>query len=467
MPENRNLIAAVPILIVDDEESLRDSIGQILSREGYSPKAAASARAGLSLFNKEPFALVLLDLRLPDGDGLDVLRQMKEASAETPVIVITGFGSIEIAVEAIKLGAFEFLTKPFTPEELRVAAKKALRSRSLLLENIVLRRELKAQGEYDRVVGESPAMRGVLHLIAQAARTDSPVLITGESGTGKELVARDIHRKSPRHFGPFVAVDCGSLTEPLLEDDLFGHAKGAFPGALEAKHGRFELAQGGTIFFDQVTAVGPALQAKLFRALQDREVRRIGHARTVKIDARPIASSNFTLAPAVGRGLFREDLYYRLSVIPIALLPLRERKEDIPPLVDHFLLKSSRKAGKVVTSISPRARSALCDYDWPGNVRELENTIERAVVMCRGKEIELEDIVSHGIGLGVPALSWPGEGHRRLADVEKTYVRAVLEDMKGNKGRAALVLGIDRKTLWAKLKKYGLNGGTDHDQNTG
>ena len=466
MSNNRNLSEAVPILVVDDEESMRDSIGQILSREGYSPKAAASARAGLSLFNREPFDLVFLDLRLPDGDGLDVLRQMKEASPETPVIVITAFGSIETAVEAIKLGAFEFLTKPFTPEELRVAAKKGLRSRSLVLENIGLRRELKALGEYDRVVGESPAMRRVLHLIAQAARTDSPVLITGESGTGKELVARDIHRQSPRHSGPFVAVDCGSLAEPLLEDDLFGHTKGAFPGAQEAKHGRFELAHGGTIFFDQVTAVGPALQSKLFRALQGREVKRLGHARTVKIDVRPIASSNFNLAQAVGRGAFREDLFYRLSVVPIHLLPLRERKEDIPSLIEHFLLKSSRKTGRVVTSISARALASLCDYDWPGNVRELENTVERAMVMCRGKEIELEDIVSHGIGLGVPALTWAGGKYRRLADVEKAYIRAVLEDMKGNKGRAALALGIDRKTLWAKLKKYGLKGGTDHDQDT-
>jgi len=446
------------ILIVDDEEAVRDSMSQILTREGYLPKSSRSARTGLNIFNRETFELVFLDLRLPDEDGLSVLRQMKEASPETPVIVITAYGSIEIAVEAIKLGAFEFLTKPFTPDELRVVAKKALKSRTMILENIRLRRELKAHGEFDKVVGRSAPMRRVLQLVVQACCTDSPVLVTGESGTGKELIAREIHRRSPRQFGPFVAVECGSLAGPLLEDDLFGHIKGAFPGAQETRHGRFELANGGTIFFDGVSNISLPIQSKLFRAAQEREVTRLGHSRPIKIDVRLITSSSVNLAQEVKRGTFREDLFYRLSVVPIHLPPLRERKDDVPPLVEHFLQKYSRKAGKVVSLISARALAALSDYDWPGNVRELENTIERAVVLCRGSEIEVADIASHGISLGIPAPTWAAGKNKTLTDLEKDYIQTVLRDQKGNRGRTAMILGIDRKTLWAKLKKYGLEG---------
>jgi len=412
----------------------------------------------LTRFNKETFELVFLDVRLPDGDGLSVLRQMKEASPETPVIVITAFGSIETAVEAIKLGAFEFLTKPFTPEELRVVTKKALRARTMVLENILLRRELKAYGEFDKVVGRSQPMQQILRLISQASRTDSPVLLTGETGTGKELVAREIHQRSPRHAGPFVAVDCGSLPELSLDDELFGHVKGAFPGAQETKHGRFELAHGGTIFFDNVSQIGPALQGKLFRAIQEREVTRLGHSRPITVDARFMASASVNLAQAVSRGAFREDLFYRLSVVPIHLPPLRERKDDVPPLVEHFLQKYSRKAGKVVSAISRQALTALQEYDWPGNVRELENTVERAVVLCRGQEIEVADIISHGISLGVPPSAWSGGIFKTLTEIERNYIMAVLSETDGNKGRTARVLGIDRKTLWAKLKKYGLEG---------
>ena len=452
------MTAAAHILIIDDEEAVRDSMGQTLTREGYLPQSCRGARAGMSLFNREAFELVFLDLRLPDGDGLAVLRQMKEASPETPVIVITAYGSIEIAVEAIKLGAFEFLTKPFTPDELRVITKKALKSRTMILENIRLRRELKVRGEFDKIVGQSRLMRQVLQIVVQASATDSPVLVTGESGTGKELVAREIHRRSPRQFGPFVAVDCGSLAGPLLEDDLFGHIKGAFPGAQEARHGRFELAAGGTIFFDGVSHIGLPLQSKLFRAAQEREVTRLGHSRPIQVDVRIVASSSVNLAQEVNRGVFREDLFYRLSVVPIHLPPLRDRKDDIPPLADHFLQKYSRKAGKLVTTISPRALAALGDYDWPGNVRELENTIERAVVLCRGREITAEDVASRGVSLGIPAPNWTAGKFQTLADLEKDYVRSVFRDQKGNRGRTALILGIDRKTLWAKLKKFSLEG---------
>jgi two-component system, NtrC family, response regulator HydG len=446
------------VLIVDDEESMRDSMSQTLGRAGYAVTAVATGRSGLARFNKETYELVFLDLRLPDGQGLSVLRQMKEASPETPVIVITAFGSIEIAVEAIKLGAFEFLTKPFTPEELRVVTQKALKSRTMVLENILLRSELKAYGEFGKVVGQSQPMQQVLLLVSQASRTDSPVLLTGETGTGKELIAREIHQLSPRHFGPFVAVDSGSLPEPSLEDELFGHVKGAFPGAQETKHGRFELAHGGTIFFDSVSQISPALQGKLFRAIQERAVTRLGHSRPITVDARIMASARVNLAQAVSRGLFREDLFYRMSVVPIHLPPLRERIDDIPLLVEHFLQKYSRKAGRVVTTISRRALTALQEYDWPGNVRELENTIERAVVLCRGQEVDVADVISHGISLGVPPSAWSGGKFKTLAEIEKNYITAVLSETDGNKGRTAMILGIDRKTLWAKLKKYGLEG---------
>lgn len=446
------------VLIIDDEGSMRDSISQVLAGEGYAPSGAATARAGLALFNRESFELVFLDLRLPDGDGLKVLRQIKEASPETPVIVITAYGSIDVAVEAIKLGAFEFLTKPFTPEELRVATRKALKSRSLVLENILLRRELKAHRQFDKIVGSGPSMRQVLHLISQAGSTDSPVLLTGESGTGKELAAREIHRLSARHHGPFVPVDCGGLGTPLLEDDLFGHIKGAFPGAQEAKIGRFELANGGTVFFDSVEQVGLPLQPKILRVVQDREVTRIGHSRSIKVNVRAIASTGVNLAQAVNQGTFRTDLFYRLSVVPIHLPPLRERKDDIPALVAHFLEKYGRRAGGPVPEISRRALLALREYDWPGNIRELENTIERAVALCGGREIDVPHVLSRDLGPGVPAQSWAGGASATLADVEKGHIETVLREQGGNKGRTATILGIDRKTLWTKLKKYNLEG---------
>jgi DNA-binding NtrC family response regulator len=446
------------VLIIDDEESMRDSIRQVLAGEGFAPRGAATARAGLALFNREHFELVFLDLRLPDDDGLNVLRQIKEASPETPVIVITAYGSIEVAVEAIKFGAFEFLTKPFTPEELRVATKKALKSRSLVLENILLRRELKAHRQFDEIVGSSPPMRQVLQLISQAGSTDSPVLLTGESGTGKELAAREIHRLSARHNGPFVPVDCGGLGTPLLEDDLFGHIKGAFPGAQEAKIGRFELASGGTVFFDGVEQVGLPLQPRILRVVQDGEVTRIGDSRPIRINVRTIASTSVNLAQAVSQGAFRTDLFYRLSVVPIHLPPLRERKEDIPALVEHFLEKYGRRAGRPVPEISRRALLALREYDWPGNVRELENTMERALTLCNGQEIDLPHVLRRDLGPGVPARSWAGGASATLAEVEKGYIETVLTEQNGNKGRTAAILGIDRKTLWAKLKRYNLEG---------
>jgi DNA-binding NtrC family response regulator len=453
-----NMNSAPQILIVDDEDSLRDSMSQVLRKEGAHPHGAARGEDALALFNRETFEAVFLDLRLPDIDGLTVLRQIRETSPETPVIIITAYGSIDSAVEAIKLGAFEYLTKPFTPDELRLVTQKALKSRTMILENIRLRGELRVRKESRAIIGQSKALRQVFDTIAMVSPTDSAVLITGESGTGKELIAREIHGRSPRHAAPFIAVDCGFLAEPILENELFGYAKGTFPGAQETRHGQFELAGGGTIFLDEIANASPQIQGKILRTIQERGVVRRGSSRPIKIDVRLISASGINLAQAVSRGVFREDLFYRLNVVPIHIPPLRERKDDIPLLVEHFLPKYSRKAGKTVTRISTRAMLALTEYDWPGNVRELENTIERAVVLTRNDGIDIEDIVSHGISLGIPALTWAGGKFKLLSEIEKEYIRAVLRDQRGNKGRTARILGIDRKTLWAKIKKYGLEG---------
>jgi len=450
----------IGILIIDDDEAIRDSLSQVLKKEGYLVKEAKEGKGGLTLFNKEPFHVVFLDLKLPGVNGMDILGQIKETSPETPVIIITAYASIESAVEAIKRGAFDYMAKPFTPEELRVITKKALEGRKILFENIYLRSELKAKSEFDMVVGKSQVMKEVLDIVRRVSPTESTVLITGESGTGKELIAREIHNHSLRHNAPFVVVDCGALVETLFESELFGHVKGSFTGAHETKHGRFEVADGGTIFFDEISNISLNIQAKLLRVIQEREVTRIGSSKPIKVDVRILAATNENLAELVPKGKFREDLFYRLSVVPIDLPNLRERKEDIPLLVEHFLQKYNKRAKKNIETISPRAIKALTEYDWPGNVRELENTIERAVVLSKGNGIDIEDLMYHGISASPSLLSLAGGNYRTLDEIEKEYVRAVLRAQYGNKSRTAKILGIDRKTLWAKIKKYGIRGQT-------
>jgi two-component system response regulator HydG len=440
------------ILVIDDEASIRDSMTQVLGKEGYRVRSAGSGREGLNLFGTESFQVVFVDLKLPDKTGLEVLSQIKEAGQETPVIIITGYASIESAVEAMKRGAFDYMTKPFTPEEVRIITRKALESRRLLFENLSLRRELEAKTEFELVVGKSRAIAQVLDVVRRVSPTESTILITGESGTGKELIAREIHRHSLRRNSSFVVVDCGALVETLFESELFGHVRGSFTGAHETKHGRFEVAEGGTIFFDEISNIGLNIQAKLLRAIQEREINRIGSSKPIKVDARILAATNEDLAEAVKKGKFREDLFYRLSVVPIRLPPLRERKEDISLLVDHFLQKYNKRAKKKITTVSQRALEALKEYEWPGNIRELENTIERAVVLSQHDGIELEDLMYHGISAG---LTLPGK-LKTLEDMEKEYIRAVLRAHHGNRTRAAEVLSIDRKTLWAKIKKYNI-----------
>jgi len=446
----------IQILIIDDDDAIRDSMRQVLKKEGYQIRDSKDGQEGLALFQKESFHLVFLDLKLPGVNGLHVLRQMKYASPETPIVIITGFGTIESAVDAMKIGAFDYMSKPFTPEGLRLSVRKALDGRKMTLENLYLRSELKAKSEFDMVVGTSRAMQKVLDVISQVSPTETTVLITGESGTGKELIAREIHNHSLRHDAPFVVVDCGALVETLFESELFGHVKGSFTGAHETKHGRFEVADGGTIFFDEISNISLNIQAKLLRVIQEREVTRIGSTRPIKLDIRILAATNENLAHTVAKGTFREDLFYRLSVVPILLPPLRERKEDIPPLAEHFLRKYNKKAKKNITDISPRAMKALTDYDWPGNIRELENTIERAVVLSKGNGIDLEDIMYHGISAASSAFSYADGKFKPLEDVEKEYIQTVLRDHHGNRSKTAKILKIDRKTLWAKIKKYKL-----------
>jgi DNA-binding NtrC family response regulator len=442
------------ILIIDDDAAILDSCSQVLKKEGYAVKGARDGNEGLKLFKEEFFHIVLLDLKLPDLDGMEILSRIKEENPGTHVIIITGYATVESAVDAMKRGAFNYLSKPFSPEELRIVTRKALKNREIYFENIYLREELEKQVEFDMVIGKSKAMEKVLDIVRRISSSESTVLISGESGTGKELLAREIHNHSPRKNAPFVVVDCGALVETLFESELFGHVKGSFTGAHETKHGRFEIASGGTIFLDEISNISLNIQAKLLRVIQEREITRVGSTKPIKIDVRILAATNENLADLVKKEKFREDLFYRLSVVPLHIPPLRERKEDIPFLVEHFLQKYNKTARKTINSISPAVNKALTEYDWPGNIRELENTIERAVVLSKGTELELENLVYHGITSTSSWLHPVGGKYKTLEDIEKEYIKSLLQDQHGNKSKTAKILGIDRKTLTAKTKKY-------------
>lgn len=446
----------IRILIIDDEEAMRDSCTQVLEREGYIVESALSGQEGWEIYQKNDYHVILLDLKLPGLDGVQVLSRIVDTGKNTPVIIITGFASIESAVNTIKIGAFDYLAKPFSPLELRVVVQKALDSIKKHRLSAERREKVREFAPLAMVTGNSPAMENVLDIVKRVSPTDSTVLITGESGTGKELLATEIHRHSSRSDSPFVVVDCGALVETLFESELFGHVKGSFTGAHVTKHGRFEVANGGTIFLDEISNISLNIQAKLLRAIQEREVTRIGSSEPIKVDVRILAATNESLSDCVRHGKFREDLFYRLSVVPIHLPALRERKEDIPILIDHFLKKFSRKTGQETKTISSNVKKALQEYAWPGNIRELENTIERAVVLSRKTEIELEDLIYHGIGSGLH-LARPEDGrYKPLDDLEKEYIKVVLQSQYGNRSKTAKILGIDRKTLLAKIKKYHL-----------
>ena len=443
------------VLVIDDEEVMRDSCSQVLSKVGHEVATAGNGEEGLSRIHAESFDLVLLDLRMPGIDGMEVLKKLQELNPETAVVVITGHATVESAVEAMKLGAYDFLPKPFTPDTLRAVAARALEQRELRLENVLLREEIEASVGADPILGESVPMQEIKDLIRKVAPTDSTVLITGESGTGKELVARSIHRHSIRRNKPFIVVDCGALVESLFESELFGHVKGAFTGAVVSRPGRLELANNGTVFLDEIGNISLSIQTKILRAIQEREVTRVGGTQVMKIDVRIIAATNKDLYRAVVEGGFREDLFYRLSVVPIVLPPLRQRKEDIPLLAEYFLKKYSRKRKKNVFSLSPDAIQIMQTYDWPGNVRELENTIERAVVLAESEVIRENDLLFQG--LSAPALPKPSSAPQsHLEHVEREHIIKTLKLLGGNKTKVAKSLGIDRKTLRRKMVKYAI-----------
>ncbi len=440
------------ILVVDDEPGQRQFIGGALSRE-YDIATAANGLEASQLLAHRSFSLVITDDRMPGMGGLDLIRWMREKSPEIPVIVLTAYGSVETAVEAIKLGAEEYLTKPLkSPEELRVIVEKVLGRRAMRDRSLLHQQETEAAFPPD-VIAESESMKRIFRLADQVAGQPTTVLLTGESGTGKEVVARFIHRRSPRGDHAFVAVNCAAITETLLESELFGHEKGSFTGATQTRRGRFELANEGTLFLDEVAEMGGTLQAKFLRVLQEQQFERIGSDRTISVDVRVIAATNKDLTEAIANKSFREDLYYRLSVFPIHIPPLRERREDILPMAGFFAQNLSTRMGKPVPSLSPEAKELLFGYDWPGNARELANAIERALIVSSSGTIEREDLPLKSEP-PVPALARPGS----LAQIEKTTILEALSRHKGDRKATSEELGISLRTLQYRHKEYGITG---------
>jgi two-component system, NtrC family, response regulator HydG len=443
------------ILVADDEDAVRDSCRQALERSGYRVLAARDGVEGLRTVLQQSVDLVLLDLKMPGLSGVEFLRRVRAERADLDVIVITGYSSVESAVECMRLGAYDYLTKPFNAETLRLAVGRALEKRRLAEENRALREQIRG-GSPDAplLLGRSAAIRRIRELIAAVGPTDTTVLVLGESGTGKELVAQAIHQASPRRDRPFLTVDCGSLVESLCESELYGHVRGAFTGAIATRPGRFELARGGTVFLDEIANMTPAMQAKLLRVLQEREVVPVGGSEAIPVDVRVIAATNRDLDAEVRQGRFREDLFYRLSVVRIAIPPLRARQEDIPLLAEGLLQRLSRRRLLPAKRMTAEAIDSMLRHDWPGNVRELENQLERAMVLARGEEIGPEDLLPTDPAGAAPLD--PDPERLCLREREESHIRKVLELTGQHLGRSAALLGIDRKTLWRKLKGYGL-----------
>jgi DNA-binding NtrC family response regulator len=453
------------VLVVDDEELYRRSLERILTRVGHEVSEARDASEALAIATALPVDLVLADIRMPGINGLELVRQLHESHPDLPCIVVTGFGGPEQSIEALKAGAFWYLEKPFEQSALDVVRKlvdQAIEHGRLKAENRLLQRELRSKYRFENVVGTSSPLRSVLDLVAKVAETDSTVLITGESGTGKELIARALHYNRRRAERRLVTVNCGAIPEELLESELFGHVKGAFTSAVSQREGRFALADGGTIFLDEIGDMSPNLQVKLLRVLQDRTFEPVGSSKSMTVDVRVVAATNQNLETAIRTGRFREDLYYRLNVIPIEVPPLRQRRDDIPLLAQHFLDVMHQERGTRVDSISDEGMALLCRYDWPGNVRELENLIERLSVLRGEGEIGPEDLPAVMRGRPVTAASAPaipedGLDFREVVDrFESELIRQALQQTQGNKNRAAQLLGLNRTTLLEKIKKKGL-----------
>jgi DNA-binding NtrC family response regulator len=441
------MVKKVNLLVVDDELIVRDSLDKWFREEGYDVTVAESAQDALTKMAAKPFDLALVDIKMPGTDGVELQRRMREIDPEMLVIIMTGYASVETAVAALKNGAYDYVSKPFDPDDIAHSVHNALSHKRAEQENIRLRETVASVVRPQEIVGQSPAMIRVFEAIQTVGPTDATVLITGESGTGKELCARAIHVASPRHYNPLVVIHCGALAETLLESELFGHEKGAFTGAQYRKKGSFEVAEGGSIFLDEIGDISLKTQTDLLRVLQEREITRVGSTHPIQVDFRCIAATNKKLEQLIEEGRFRPDLFYRLNVFQIQLPPLRDRKGDIPILVEHFVRKFSASMNKRINRVSPAAMALLDRYQWPGNVRELENAVERAMVVAQEPEICEEDFA-----LRLPLVEHPP---RTLEDIERSHILAVLEDCKGNQTLAAEVLDIDRVTLHNKLKKYG------------
>ena len=442
------MVNSTKILIVDDELIMRESLAGWLERDGHSVKTASSGEEALEKLKEAHFDILLVDIKMEGISGLDVLHKVKENDPDVAVVMITAYGSIPSAIEAMKKGAFDYMLKPFDPNELGVLIEKIIHHQEQARENIYLKEQQKERTRFESMIGQSRPMQEVFDLICDAAPMNSTVLITGETGTGKGLAAKAIHTNSSRHNGPFVTVNCGAIPEHLMETELFGHQKGAFTDAKETKKGRLELAHGGTLFLDEIGEIGMRMQIDLLRVLEDGVFYRVGGTQPLEADFRVIAATNRNLESAIKEGSFREDLFYRLNVISFQMPSLKARKEDIPLLADHFLYRFSQETNKPIDKMSREAMDELMLYDWPGNVRELENAIERAVVVGKGREILPEDLP---IFCHEPSTVLRNNS---LKEVEKAHIQQILKENRWNIAKGAKILGIDRSTLYSKIKRY-------------
>ncbi len=456
------------ILVIDDNDTLREGVAQVVRKMGHTAWTASGGSAGLVLWGRHDIDFTISDLKMDEVTGLDVLRGIRRKDPDALVMIITAFGTIEVAVDAMREGAFDFITKPFPPDLLRAKVEKALKVKATQRDNERLREvnsqlmeEVTGKYDFDEIVGESDAITRVFKTVRKVARTDSTVYVYGESGTGKELVARAIHNASPRAEGPFVKVNCSSLAETLLESELFGHEKGSFTGAHKRKIGRFELGDGGTIFLDEIGDISPSIQLKLLRVLQEREFERVGGEETLQVDVRVVTATNKDLRKLVATGEFREDLFYRLHIIPLTLPPLRDRRSDVPLLTAHFIAKLARRTRSEVSGMSAEAMKVLEGYPFPGNVRELENIIEQSLVFAEGELIEVDDLPAHILGAPRGDLLQVPEGERSLPEIleelEHQLIVRAYRKARGVKTETARLLGIKTSALYYKLEKYGVD----------
>ena len=458
------------LFVVDDDDAARTLLAEALVKDGYEVEAFSNGRSAVERGMQVLVDVVLTDIRMEQGDGFLVLKEFKRFSPETSIVLLTAFGSLEGAIEAIKQGAYDYLAKPFKKEDIRLVVQRSLEHCRLVRENARFREESRVREPWSELVGSSPAMLEVYKLVARVSEARSTVLIEGESGTGKELIARAVHLNSPRRDKPFVPVNCGALPDHLLESEMFGYEKGAFTGALGSKVGLFEAAHGGTLFLDEIGDLGQALQVKLLRVMQEQEVRRVGSTSSSKVDVRIIAATNRDLATLVKEGKFRDDLYYRLNVVRIVLPSLAQRQEDIPMVAHHFLQKYAKQSLRV-KGFAPGTMTMLKRYHWPGNVRELENAVERAVSLSHGPLVLPEDLPeaiwaepkSTGLSSGMASDS-PQDALLTLDEVEKRHLALVLKETRGNKVKAAKILGIDRRTLYRMAERFGMAFGDETDE---